>query len=72
VTYHGFALNVTTDPQDFGLIVPCGIADRPVTSVSELLGGEPDTKSVREAVVRRYAEVFGLEPVDRAPGGERR
>lgn len=39
VTFHGLALNVVTDLAPFrtGLIVPCGIADRPVTSVVELL-----------------------------------
>jgi lipoyl(octanoyl) transferase len=33
VTYHGLAINVTTDLSPFALITPCGIADRPVTSV---------------------------------------
>jgi lipoyl(octanoyl) transferase len=63
VTYHGFALNVTTGPDESGLIVPCGIADRPVTCVSEALGSAPDPAAVRRAVVRRYAEVFGLRLV---------
>jgi lipoate-protein ligase B len=62
VTYHGFALNVTTDAADFDLIVPCGIADRPVTCVREILGAEPEPTAVRAAVVRRFAEVFGLRP----------
>lgn len=39
VTYHGLALNVTADLAPFERIVPCGIADREVTSVSRLLGG---------------------------------
>jgi lipoate-protein ligase B len=38
VTTHGFALNVTTDLTWFEHIVPCGIPDRPVTSVHSLLG----------------------------------
>lgn len=37
VTYHGLALNVTPDLAPFADIVPCGISDRPVTSVRRLL-----------------------------------
>ena len=58
VTSHGFALNVTTDLDYFALIVPCGIADRGVTSLARLLGGAPDRVDVEERVARRFAEVF--------------
>ncbi len=37
VSLHGFALNVTTDPGEFDLIVPCGIRDRGVTSMTQVL-----------------------------------
>ncbi len=40
VSQHGFALNVTTDPREFDLIVPCGIPDKGVTSISLILGRE--------------------------------
>ena len=40
VTWHGLALNVTTDLEPFRSIVPCGIADRPVGSVRSMLGNE--------------------------------
>jgi lipoyl(octanoyl) transferase len=33
VTYHGLAINITTDLAPFRYITPCGIADRPVASV---------------------------------------
>lgn len=39
-TLHGLALNVTTDLSFFDLIVPCGLANRPVTSLRQLLGAE--------------------------------
>jgi lipoyl(octanoyl) transferase len=58
VTSHGFALNVTTDLDYFNLIVPCGIADRGVTSLSALLGREPDRADVEDRVVRHFGDVF--------------
>ncbi len=58
VTSHGFALNVTTDLSRFGLIVPCGISDRGVTSMERLLGRAPAMAEVEDAVVRAFASVF--------------
>jgi lipoyl(octanoyl) transferase len=49
VSLHGFALNVTTDPAEFGLIVPCGIRDRGVTSMERLLGGPVAVEEVAAA-----------------------
>jgi lipoyl(octanoyl) transferase len=58
ITSHGFALNVTTDLDYFGLIVPCGIADRGVTSLSRLLGRPVDRSEVESRLIQRFTEVF--------------
>ncbi|BCS35800.1 octanoyltransferase [Luteitalea sp. TBR-22] len=61
VTSHGFALNVTTNLGHFGLIVPCGIADRGVTSLERILGTAPAMADVEAAVVGHLCAVFGLD-----------
>jgi lipoyl(octanoyl) transferase len=64
VTSHGFALNVTTDLAGFDLIVPCGIADRGVTSLSALLGRDVAMADVERSVVRHFAAVFDRETIE--------
>jgi lipoyl(octanoyl) transferase len=58
VTSHGFALNVSTDLSNFGLIVPCGITDKGVTSMARLLGRPVRMDEVATAVVRRFEQLF--------------
>ena len=58
ITSHGFALNVGTNLRHFQLIVPCGIADRGVTSVERLLGRPVPMPAVEDAVVRAFSQVF--------------
>ncbi len=67
VTSHGFALNVTTDLDDFALIRPCGLADRGVTSLQRLTGRAISDAVVTDCVANRFAEVFEHEV--RAAGG---
>jgi lipoyl(octanoyl) transferase len=62
VTSHGFALNVNTDLSRFGLIVPCGITDRGVTSMERLLGRNVPMDEVANAVVNAFSSVFFRPP----------
>ena len=58
ITSHGFALNVNTDLQYFQMIVPCGITDKGVTSLSRLVGRAVDLGEVARAASRHFGEVF--------------
>ena len=70
VTFHGFALNVSTDLSYFDLIVPCGIKDVIMTSISRELGRDDHValwEETRDAVVAGIAEAFQLQPVFESP-----
>lgn len=58
VTKHGFALNVNTDLDYFTGIVPCGIADKGVTSMARLLGAPMDEAAVAQRLVVHFGAVF--------------
>jgi len=60
ITSHGFALNVTSDLDFFKLIVPCGIADRGVTSLSRLVGRPIDLPEVATRTVEHFVNAFSF------------
>ena len=62
VAMHGFAMNVAPDLGYFDHIVPCGIADRPVTSLIEILGTQLPMESVVEALLPHAVHAFGGVP----------
>jgi lipoic acid synthetase len=62
VSKHGFSINVNPDLGYFENIVPCGIADRPVTSLSEILGEDVGLETVVDALIPHTTAVFGGVP----------
>jgi len=61
ITYHGLALNVSTDLDYFKLINPCGITEYPVGSVSNLLAKEADIGDVANIMADNFASMFYYE-----------
>ena len=59
VTMHGFALNLHPDMSFFGMMNPCGISDREVTTVSDLVGRKVTLEEAVDALIPVFAEVFG-------------
>ncbi|MCI4371128.1 MAG: lipoyl(octanoyl) transferase LipB [Thermoplasmata archaeon] len=60
VTFHGFALNVTTDLKEFLKIRPCGHDGGIMTSMEKLLGRGIDLEDVKASVIAYFQIVFGL------------
>jgi len=64
VTSHGFAFNVTTDLGNFALINPCGITDRPVTSLENEIAGPnslPALESLAHSAARQFGQVLSQQ-----------
>jgi lipoyl(octanoyl) transferase len=61
VTMHGFALNVNVALNYYNYIIPCGIYDRGVTSISEQLKTKMSVEIVNEIVIKNFAKVFRVK-----------
>ena len=64
VTMHGFAFNVNVNLDYFKNIVPCGIADRPVTSLAKELGYAPDAELVKSKLRKHICDLFSIELIE--------
>ena len=61
VTMHGFSLNVNTDLDKFNYIIPCGITDKGVTSISEIKNEIIDIDKLKERIIESFAKNFKAE-----------
>jgi lipoyl(octanoyl) transferase len=62
VTMHGFALNVATELEHFNWIVPCGIRDRGVTSISRITGRKESLEGVQDLIAEGFSTEYGYRP----------
>lgn len=63
VTKHGFSLNVKVDLSNYSLINPCGIKDKGVTSLYEILGQEVAIKTIEEQIIDHFSRVFACKVI---------
>lgn len=61
VTMHGFALNVNNDLSYFDHIVPCGIANKKVTSMKNELNVDIDKSEVKRIIIKNFTKIFGMK-----------
>jgi lipoyl(octanoyl) transferase len=70
ISFHGLALNVSTDLSYFDRIIPCGLSWAGVTSMARELGAEQNLVEVRDRFLDHFAELFGYSKIEKAEDGE--
>ena len=63
VTMHGIGFNINPNLSYFENIIPCGISDKNVTSLSKELGKEITTNEVTPVFLEKMAEQFNFKPI---------
>ena len=65
IAHHGFSINVNNDLSYFDHIVPCGITDRRVTSMQQIIGDVIDSSAVRYSVAYHFGQGMGFTMVEK-------
>lgn len=67
ISFHGFAMNISTDLRHFNYIVPCGLVDKGVTSLSSILGREVSLAEVKPKLIHHFRQTFDLDKAASQP-----
>lgn len=64
VTMHGFALNVNNDLSYFKNIIPCGISNKSVTSITNEIANQVDKSDVKEKIIKNFENIFSAKLIN--------
>ena len=64
VTMHGFALNVDNDLSYFENIIPCGISNKSVTSITNEISNQVDKYDVKEKIIKNFENIFSAKLIN--------
>lgn len=64
VTMHGFALNVDNDLSYFENIIPCGISNKSVTSITNEIANQVDKSDVKEKIIKNFENIFSAKLIN--------